>query len=165
VVEYWESFASHAFENTTQSVYSHCVLLKPSGAPVPATFCFSIRRDLFDLPSMVIGMYHVYFCCPCLLTRLKGNGSLFYSLYLVFISLPSPGSLYLCTLTCYLALSFAVLLFFIIVFRLLNILDVSHVLHLFDVYQICCHAGRCLPLLFSECKGYHVRPSKGKGVY
>jgi hypothetical protein len=56
VVEYWENFASHAFENTTQSVYSHCVLLKPSGAPVPSTFCFSIRRDLFDLPSVVIGM-------------------------------------------------------------------------------------------------------------
>ena len=55
VVEYWENFASHAFENTTHSVYSHCVLLKPSGAPVPSTFCFSIRRDLFDLPSIVIG--------------------------------------------------------------------------------------------------------------
>ncbi|PPR05830.1 hypothetical protein CVT26_010110 [Gymnopilus dilepis] len=57
VVEYWENFAAHAFENTTQSVYSHCVLLKPSGAPVPSTFCFSIRRDLFDLPSMVIGQW------------------------------------------------------------------------------------------------------------
>lgn len=55
VVEYWENFATHAFENTTQSVYSHCILLKPSGAPVPATFCFSIRRDIFDLPSLVIG--------------------------------------------------------------------------------------------------------------
>ncbi|KAJ7091207.1 hypothetical protein C8R44DRAFT_647623 [Mycena epipterygia] len=57
VVEYWENFASHAFENTTQSVFSHCVLLKPSGAPVPSTFCFSIRRDLFDLPSVVIGQW------------------------------------------------------------------------------------------------------------
>jgi hypothetical protein len=57
VVEYWESFASHAFENTTQSVYTHCVLLKPNGAPIPATFCFSIRRDIFDLPSIVIGMF------------------------------------------------------------------------------------------------------------
>ncbi|ETW80605.1 hypothetical protein HETIRDRAFT_245864, partial [Heterobasidion irregulare TC 32-1] len=55
VVEYWENFATHAFENTTQSVYSHCILLKPSGVPVPATFCFSIRRDIFDLPSLVIG--------------------------------------------------------------------------------------------------------------
>ncbi|KAJ7446259.1 hypothetical protein B0H11DRAFT_2249075 [Mycena galericulata] len=57
VVEYWENFASHAFENTTQSVFAHCVLLKPSGAPVPSTFCFSIRRDLFDLPSLVIGQW------------------------------------------------------------------------------------------------------------
>lgn len=57
VVEYWESFASHAFENTTRTVYSHCVLLKPSGAPVPATFCFTIKRDLFDLPCMVIGQW------------------------------------------------------------------------------------------------------------
>ncbi|KAH8995714.1 hypothetical protein EDB92DRAFT_1943201 [Lactarius akahatsu] len=55
VVEYWENFATHAFENTAQSVYSHCVLLKPNGTPVPATFCFHIRRDLFDLPSLVIG--------------------------------------------------------------------------------------------------------------
>ena len=55
VVEYWENFANHAFENTTQSVYSHCVLLKPSGEPIPCTFCFSIRRDIFDLPSVVIG--------------------------------------------------------------------------------------------------------------
>ncbi|KAI0268780.1 hypothetical protein BC834DRAFT_653237 [Gloeopeniophorella convolvens] len=54
-VEYWENFATHAFENTAQSVYSHCVLLKPNGTPVPATFCFHIRRDLFDLPSLVIG--------------------------------------------------------------------------------------------------------------
>jgi hypothetical protein len=55
-VEYWENFATHAFENTAQSVYSHCVLLKPDGTPVPTTFCFHIRRDLFDLPSLVIGV-------------------------------------------------------------------------------------------------------------
>jgi hypothetical protein len=61
-VEYWENFATHAFENTAQSVYSHCVLLKPNGTPVPATFCFHIRRDLFDLPSLVIGAcFHLPF--------------------------------------------------------------------------------------------------------
>ncbi|KZS93965.1 hypothetical protein SISNIDRAFT_410363 [Sistotremastrum niveocremeum HHB9708] len=54
-VEYWENFAAHAFENTARSVYSHCVLRKKSGSPVPCAFCFSIRRDLFDLPSIVIG--------------------------------------------------------------------------------------------------------------
>ncbi|KAI0281019.1 hypothetical protein BGY98DRAFT_1106620 [Russula aff. rugulosa BPL654] len=57
VVEYWENFATNAFENTAQSVYSHCVLLKPDGTPVPTTFCFHIRRDLFDLPSLVIGQW------------------------------------------------------------------------------------------------------------
>ncbi|KAI0040010.1 hypothetical protein FA95DRAFT_1503447 [Auriscalpium vulgare] len=66
VVEYWENFATHAFENTTQSVYSHCVLLKPSGAPVPVTFCFHIRRDIFDLPSLVIGMSAPHAACVCL---------------------------------------------------------------------------------------------------
>jgi len=57
VVEYWENFAKHVFENTAQSVYSQCALLKPDGTPVPVTFCFHIRRDLFDLPSLVIGQW------------------------------------------------------------------------------------------------------------
>ena len=55
VVEYWENFASHAFENSTQSVYSHSVLLKPSGDPVACAFCFTIRRNMFDLPDLIIG--------------------------------------------------------------------------------------------------------------
>ncbi|KAH9948531.1 hypothetical protein B0H21DRAFT_820854 [Amylocystis lapponica] len=37
VVEYWENFANHAFENTTQSVYS--------------------TADIMDLPSLVIGQW------------------------------------------------------------------------------------------------------------
>ncbi len=57
VVEYWEAFARHSFESHTQSVYSHCVLLKPSGEPVPCSFCFTIRRDIFDCPSLIIGQY------------------------------------------------------------------------------------------------------------
>ena len=61
VIEYWENFASHAFENTTQSVFSHCVLLKPGGEPIPCTFCFSIRRDIFDMPSVVIGEFFLWF--------------------------------------------------------------------------------------------------------
>ncbi|KIO25303.1 hypothetical protein M407DRAFT_92507 [Tulasnella calospora MUT 4182] len=59
VVEYWEKFASHAFESSSQSVNCHCVLLKPSGEPVPCAFCFSIRRDVFDLPNVVIGTSHL----------------------------------------------------------------------------------------------------------
>lgn len=55
VVEYWEKFAAHAFESSSQSVNSHCVLIKPDGTPVPCSFCFSIRRDVFDLPNVIIG--------------------------------------------------------------------------------------------------------------
>lgn len=50
-VEYWEQFATHAFENTLQSVHTHCVLLTKTGVPVLCAFCFSIRRDIFDLPD------------------------------------------------------------------------------------------------------------------
>lgn len=57
VVEYWEKFASHAFEQSSQSVYTHCVLVKPDGQPLPCAFCFSIRRDIFALPSVVIGQW------------------------------------------------------------------------------------------------------------
>lgn len=56
-MEYWEQFATHAFENTTQSVHTHCVLLTRTGVPVLCAFCFSIRRDIFDLPNIVIGEY------------------------------------------------------------------------------------------------------------
>jgi len=57
VVEYWENFANHAFENSTQSIYSQCVILKPNGEPVSCAFCFTIRRDMFDLPNLIIGQW------------------------------------------------------------------------------------------------------------
>ena len=49
VVEYYESFAKHAFESTSSSVTSQCVVLGPSGRPVPCAFCFTVRRDLFSV--------------------------------------------------------------------------------------------------------------------
>ncbi|GAA94347.1 uncharacterized protein L969DRAFT_96513 [Mixia osmundae IAM 14324] len=57
VVEYYEAFSNHAFENTTQAVMTTCVLLTPTGRPVPCTFCFTIKRDLFNLPSAVLGQF------------------------------------------------------------------------------------------------------------
>jgi len=56
-IEYWEKFAMHAFENTSQSVVTRCVLLTPQGAPVPCSACFSIKRDMFDLPSLIVGNF------------------------------------------------------------------------------------------------------------
>lgn len=49
VVEYYESFAKHAFESTSSSIMTQCVILGPSGRPVPCAFCFSVRRDLFSV--------------------------------------------------------------------------------------------------------------------
>ncbi|PWY98526.1 hypothetical protein BCV70DRAFT_201838 [Testicularia cyperi] len=56
-LDYWEKFALHAFENTTQSVMTTCTLVKPDGKPVPCAFCFTIKRDTFDLPSLIVGNF------------------------------------------------------------------------------------------------------------
>ncbi|CAG8665858.1 18379_t:CDS:2, partial [Acaulospora morrowiae] len=54
-VEYWEKFAAHAFDNSRQSVMTTCILIRPSGIPVPCTFCFTIKRDIFDIPLAIVG--------------------------------------------------------------------------------------------------------------
>lgn len=55
VVHYWENFASHAFENASPSVMTRCALFTPSGKSIPCTWCFTIKRDPFDLPGFVVG--------------------------------------------------------------------------------------------------------------
>lgn len=75
VLNYWEMFANHVFENTSQSVMTKCVLMTPSGKPIPCTWCFTIKRDPFELPGFVVGnvrvdmpanlsvsTHHVVFC-------------------------------------------------------------------------------------------------------
>ncbi|POY75679.1 hypothetical protein BMF94_1302 [Rhodotorula taiwanensis] len=57
VVEYFESFAKHAFESTATSITMQCVVLAPDGRPVPCAFCFSVRRDLFSCPFLIIGSF------------------------------------------------------------------------------------------------------------
>lgn len=54
-VEYWEKFATHAFDNTDKSCVYSCIIKTPQQKPVPCTFCFTIKRDIFDLPSVIIG--------------------------------------------------------------------------------------------------------------
>lgn len=56
-LEYWEKFASHAFENTSQSIVANVVLKRPDGTSVPCAACFSIKRNVFDLPSLVVGAF------------------------------------------------------------------------------------------------------------
>ncbi|GAA5839155.1 hypothetical protein JCM11251_003691 [Rhodosporidiobolus azoricus] len=57
VVEYYENFAKHAFESTATSITMQAVVLGPDGRPVPCAFCFSVRRDLFSCPFLVIGSF------------------------------------------------------------------------------------------------------------
>ncbi|KAG0305540.1 Transcriptional regulator of nonfermentable carbon utilization, partial [Dissophora globulifera] len=56
-VEYWEKFSTHAFENTEQTVMSTCILLSPTNRVVPCTFCFTIKRDIFDIPLAIVGNF------------------------------------------------------------------------------------------------------------
>ncbi|BEJ09822.1 hypothetical protein CcaverHIS641_0607370 [Cutaneotrichosporon cavernicola] len=55
-IEYWENFAEHAFENTTQNFFQ-ATTLENDTKPVPCAACFTIRRDVFDLPSVIIGQF------------------------------------------------------------------------------------------------------------
>ncbi|PHZ10068.1 transcription activator of gluconeogenesis ERT1 [Rhizopus microsporus ATCC 52813] len=54
-VEYWEKFSKHAFDNTNKSCTYSCIIKTPQQKPVPCTFCFTIKRDIFDLPSVIVG--------------------------------------------------------------------------------------------------------------
>jgi hypothetical protein len=45
----------HAFDNAHQSVQTTCTLLSPDGRAVPCTFCFTIKRDIFDVPLAIVG--------------------------------------------------------------------------------------------------------------
>ncbi|KAH8556006.1 hypothetical protein BGW37DRAFT_511694 [Umbelopsis sp. PMI_123] len=56
-VEYWEKYATHAFDNTDSAVFSSCILLTPAGRPIAASMCFTIKRDIFDLPSVIVGNF------------------------------------------------------------------------------------------------------------
>ncbi|KAJ3292993.1 Transcriptional regulator of nonfermentable carbon utilization [Borealophlyctis nickersoniae] len=56
-VDYWEKFSLIAFDNSQQSVMTTCTLLSPTGRPVPCAFCFTIKRDIFDVPLAVVGNF------------------------------------------------------------------------------------------------------------
>ncbi|CAO3623884.1 unnamed protein product [Cunninghamella echinulata] len=56
-VEYWEHFSKHAFDNTDASCHYTCILRSPQNKSIPCTVCFMIKRDIFDLPSVIIGNF------------------------------------------------------------------------------------------------------------
>ncbi|KAJ3066329.1 Transcriptional regulator of nonfermentable carbon utilization, partial [Podochytrium sp. JEL0797] len=57
VIEYWERFATAAFDNTQGSWMVRCVLVSPVGRKIPCSVCFTIKRDIFDVPLAIIGNF------------------------------------------------------------------------------------------------------------
>ncbi|KAJ9067287.1 Transcriptional regulator of nonfermentable carbon utilization [Entomophthora muscae] len=56
-VEYWEKFAIHAFDNSEMSVMSTCNIYGANRQLVPCAFCFTIKRDIFDTPLLIVGNF------------------------------------------------------------------------------------------------------------
>ncbi|KXN70430.1 hypothetical protein CONCODRAFT_39447, partial [Conidiobolus coronatus NRRL 28638] len=54
-VEYWERYATHSFDNSEMSVMTTCTLLTPTNQTVNCAYCFTIKRDIFDVPLMIVG--------------------------------------------------------------------------------------------------------------
>lgn len=57
ILEYWEKFSMHAFENTAQSIMMPVTLKTSAGSVTRCAACFSIKRDIFDLPSLIVGNF------------------------------------------------------------------------------------------------------------
>ncbi|KAL7753223.1 Transcriptional regulator of nonfermentable carbon utilization [Sorochytrium milnesiophthora] len=56
-LSYWEHFSAIAFDNSQSSVVSTCVLVTPQGRSIPCAFCFTIKKDIFDIPLAVVGNF------------------------------------------------------------------------------------------------------------
>ncbi|KAJ3328859.1 Transcriptional regulator of nonfermentable carbon utilization [Blyttiomyces sp. JEL0837] len=56
-VEYWEKFATMSFDNSQQSWMVSAVLISPTSRPVPCSCCFTIKRDIFDVPLAIVGNF------------------------------------------------------------------------------------------------------------
>jgi hypothetical protein len=60
-VEYWERYATHSFDNSEMSVMTTCTLLTPTNQTVNCAYCFTIKRDIFDVPLMIVGNVSLLF--------------------------------------------------------------------------------------------------------
>jgi len=56
-VEYWEQFSLIAFDTSQQCVMTTCNLISNQGTKVPCAFCFTIKRDIFDVPLAIVGNF------------------------------------------------------------------------------------------------------------
>lgn len=56
-VNYWEKYASIAFDSSQKAVLTSCVLKSARGTLRPCCFSFTIRRDRYNLPFCLVGNF------------------------------------------------------------------------------------------------------------
>ncbi|KAK9462007.1 uncharacterized protein V1516DRAFT_685039 [Lipomyces oligophaga] len=57
VLEYFEGFSKLAFGDSRGATMMECTLLSPSGSKVPTACTWTIKRDVFDIPMMIVGNF------------------------------------------------------------------------------------------------------------
>ncbi|KAL8902375.1 MAG: hypothetical protein Q9192_000002 [Flavoplaca navasiana] len=61
LVSYWEKFEGIAFDTTQKAMLTSCSLKNPnlnsSDSEIRCCFSFTIRRDIYDIPSLIVGNF------------------------------------------------------------------------------------------------------------
>lgn len=57
VTKYFDVFTTLAFGDSRGVIMTECTLLKPSGEPVRTACTWTVKRDVFDIPMMIIGNF------------------------------------------------------------------------------------------------------------
>ena len=57
VTKYFDVFTTLAFGDSRGVIMTECTLLKPTGEPVRTACTWTVKRDVFDIPMMIIGNF------------------------------------------------------------------------------------------------------------
>ncbi|KAK9465666.1 hypothetical protein V1512DRAFT_292330 [Lipomyces arxii] len=57
VLEYFEGFSKLAFGDSRGATMMECTLLSPNGRRIPTACTWTIKRDVFDIPMMIVGNF------------------------------------------------------------------------------------------------------------
>ncbi|KAK9485423.1 hypothetical protein V1527DRAFT_466967 [Lipomyces starkeyi] len=57
VLEYFEGFSKLAFGDSRGATMMECTLLSPTGRKIPTACTWTIKRDVFDIPMMIVGNF------------------------------------------------------------------------------------------------------------
>lgn len=57
IVQYFNAYADVALDGQGNTVFQRCELLNQKHQPVQCTYCFMMKRDVFDLPILLVGNF------------------------------------------------------------------------------------------------------------